>query len=116
MRGKRHARKAPQAHRRVLKQLSDRGKCNQPIRGAARQVLLHLGHLHKMALVDEAAHLAHERDVLGNVAGFGFELGVVLHEALHVRNRLNVLVALGGGLELVHHALDGDAQVAWRSR
>ena len=74
--------------------------------------LLHLRDLHQMPLVDEPAKFTHERHVLRNIARLCTELGVMLHEALHVGNCGDLLVALGRDLEVVHHALDCDTKIA----
>ena len=55
--------------------------------------LLYLRNLQQVALLDEAAHLTHERHVLGHVTRLRAELGVVLDEALHISDALDVLVA-----------------------
>jgi len=47
-----------------------------------------------MTFVHEAAHFAHQRDVLRHVPRLCAELRVILDEALHVCDALDVLVAL----------------------
>ena len=83
---------------------------------ARRQPLLDLAELEQLVALDEAAELADDRDVLAHVPAELAELGVLLHEALHVRDGLNRGRVVRERVRLVrlHVRLERCAEVAER--
>ena len=78
----------------------------------ADEGLLELGDVEEVVGCDAARELADQADVFGHVAGELSELRVVLNEALHVADRLDLRVRLGAGLVLLDVFFDVAAQVA----
>ena len=65
------------------------------------ELLLDFGDLQQDLVVHQAGQVRHERDVLADVATKPAELGHLLHEPLHVLDRLELLVGVGLLLVLV---------------
>ena len=81
------------------------------MRVRACQALFQLRHLQDIPLIDQTTELTHECDMFRDIARQLPELGVILHEPLHVRDRLDVHIGLCFCLVLVDIALDIGAQI-----
>ena len=77
--------------------------------------LLDLGDVHQVSLSHQKIQDLGEVHVLGDISRACFELWIVLHEALHVRDRLNLLIATAHALEVVHKAVDCLRKIACRA-
>lgn len=79
---------------------------------AAREALLDLARVQQPIPPDDPAELAHQRDVLAHVPAELPELGVLLHEPLHVRDgldgrrRLRERLGLVVGDQLLHRGAE----------
>lgn len=78
----------------------------------AGDLLLQLGQLQQLLAADLGGQLADDAHVLADGAGQLAELRVRFDEVLHVGDALDLLMALGAYLEVVHQRLDRLANLA----